>query len=1531
MAMAILMVISMMPTNIVHAEDLSGDSGDAEITNHVCDFAAVLKTTEPTCTENGERTLSCECGETKTEVIPAPGHTYVNGKCECGAEDPDYVAPHEHSYQYACSTACSTCEDGAREASHTYVDGKCECGAEEPAPELTEDPEVAAVQAMIDALATEVNSNEEAEALDEAIVAATDAAAELLTEQSAQLDYTNLTAAQAAVDAWYNEDHSKDTLEEVVAQIGDTPYASVEAAIEAAQSGETIKLMANVTANAMITIAQKTITIDLNGYTITAGTLPSTQNMVLYITNSSTVTIIDSSGNGGITNNSAYGYAIVNQGTLTINGGNFTGDTALWNGYDSINSQATINGGVFKFNGNSEGYSVGNSGTLAVKAGKICDWLDSFGTLSVQGGEIENIYISASDSSTRPTAADKTTSISAGSINSVYVDATNNTVTISGGTFTEAPAANYVANGATITVNGETMVKTGSDLIVPVVYIGETPYGSLDAALDAAKAAGMTEVEVKVVKDTTLTTKVGQFEKVTLNGTNRAQNVTISFTNNFEFAAELVFNDLTVSRLANDWLGNIYYATGVQNFNNCKLVGMFIVCKANANFTGCTFYNDDTYGNGQYNLWMYNCNNGVVVNITNCTFDVYERAIKMYGDGYTGAMTLNISGTTFTSRTADKTVVEMAYDKATGTGNMNLNITNSDRTGFGAPDHAPKDAGTNAWFNVEDASQNNTASIVTVDGEIVYTDCVAIAGGKGYRNLADAIAAGGNVKVLKDITLSEQIVVDKNVTLTADEAKTITVTIANGSTGAAFGGLHVTGGTLTLGKNITVTNVGSAELGVSTVTATGTNAKVVVDGATVKSECVNNAIEAANGSYVTIKSGNVMGTNATAAYASGGATIEVTGGKVDGNGYFGLIASKTAATTGGNLIISGGEVKHVLVHEDSNSSATISGGTISGVVRAKNGASATITGGTVTGELQTESDGTLIVSGGTFSSEVPEEYCADGFWCVQNEDGTYSVAHVPSGDAGIAYTTKDSSGNVRIWGETGGNAKKSWVMKLYSGDTLVATTSLNNIGGIIDGDVYVTWSFSYPGGDNGGYWTTIWEETHPRADRQPNKIELWIDGVKVDDGVVQMNSPDSLNPVVWSELGGVNTILVKSGSDEKLYTDLATALNNAAEGSEVILLADATLNADASAAKITLTAVEKTLTIASGKTLNLTDSVVNADNVANNGTLAVSGECTLNVPDFTGTAVYVVGNTTLTDTVIGGSVYAGYGDNKTDSLELTISGNFKATSLYVGNKYEHYTNGEVHKLTIKDGATVNVGALYVRPTCVAAATNATVNTGDLYVRGSLTAIGCTLSKESTVGGGTGHWVVYEDDDATKTASMTLTNCDVTTNYIVVGSQYNSESDANSNANLTVNGGTVTVNRLYVQGKAGTFVNNKVDLTNAGLNTTQIYVHANSVINMDTESTITGTSVTGSGEIKIDTTEMTNEEPVEVITLTGEFDESKITVEGNAAKKNDNGTISVYFEAYVDANNNGALDAGEGYGTLKAAVAAALDGQTVYVL
>lgn len=83
-------------------------------------------TKEPTCTETGEKILTCECGDSRTEEIPAKGHWYdENGNCTvCGEPDPDFPPPaYEHVDVY---TEAVTKEPTCTEAGiKTYT---CECG-----------------------------------------------------------------------------------------------------------------------------------------------------------------------------------------------------------------------------------------------------------------------------------------------------------------------------------------------------------------------------------------------------------------------------------------------------------------------------------------------------------------------------------------------------------------------------------------------------------------------------------------------------------------------------------------------------------------------------------------------------------------------------------------------------------------------------------------------------------------------------------------------------------------------------------------------------------------------------------------------------------------------------------------------------------------------------------------------------------------------------------------------------------------------------------------------------------------------------------------------------------------------------------------------------------------------------------------------------------------------------------------------------------------------------------------------------------
>ena len=102
--------------------------------------------TAPTCTAKGYTTHTCSCGNSyKDTYVDALGHNYVSGVCtRCNAKDPNYQAPHTHSYTAAvtaptCTAAgytthiCS-CGDSYKDnyvnaLGHNYVNGACtRCG-----------------------------------------------------------------------------------------------------------------------------------------------------------------------------------------------------------------------------------------------------------------------------------------------------------------------------------------------------------------------------------------------------------------------------------------------------------------------------------------------------------------------------------------------------------------------------------------------------------------------------------------------------------------------------------------------------------------------------------------------------------------------------------------------------------------------------------------------------------------------------------------------------------------------------------------------------------------------------------------------------------------------------------------------------------------------------------------------------------------------------------------------------------------------------------------------------------------------------------------------------------------------------------------------------------------------------------------------------------------------------------------------------------------------------------------------------------
>ena len=106
--------------------------------------------TAPTCTAKGYTTHTCSCGNSyKDTYVDALGHNYVSGVCtRCNAKDPNYQAPHAHSYTaavtaptctaagyttYTCPCGNSYKDNYTDALGHSYVGGVCtRCGAKDP-------------------------------------------------------------------------------------------------------------------------------------------------------------------------------------------------------------------------------------------------------------------------------------------------------------------------------------------------------------------------------------------------------------------------------------------------------------------------------------------------------------------------------------------------------------------------------------------------------------------------------------------------------------------------------------------------------------------------------------------------------------------------------------------------------------------------------------------------------------------------------------------------------------------------------------------------------------------------------------------------------------------------------------------------------------------------------------------------------------------------------------------------------------------------------------------------------------------------------------------------------------------------------------------------------------------------------------------------------------------------------------------------------------------------------------------------------
>lgn len=355
----------------------------------------------------------------------------------------------------------------------------------------------------------------------------------------------------------------------MVAEVGGTKYSKLSDAIAAATTGETVKLIADVTPGVAVP-ATTNATLDLNGHKIT-------NTSGIGVQNNGTLTLIDSQGTGVIdakypvrvesnstttiksgTYSSVEGAVTIHTAvgaTVTIDGGTFSAsDNAVISGNGSNRTgdpnNITINGGTFNGGIVTSGYVACGiyapwKDVITVNGGEFnitngCGICARAGSVTVNGGEFNctgtatgkvgdsrvvvpcsaivydseaNYPAMTSESKVVVPSTSTATFKSQAGVAAVSVVGESH-IEISGGTYSSSLAEDVCADGFVPTANadGTYGVKPGSY----VAQIGETKYTTLKEAVNAA-TAGQTVTLLANINEAVENTNINNLT-IALNG-----------------------------------------------------------------------------------------------------------------------------------------------------------------------------------------------------------------------------------------------------------------------------------------------------------------------------------------------------------------------------------------------------------------------------------------------------------------------------------------------------------------------------------------------------------------------------------------------------------------------------------------------------------------------------------------------------------------------------------------------------------------------------------------------------------------------------------------------------------------------------------------------------------------------------------------------------------------------------------------------------------------------------------------------------
>ena len=307
-----------------------------------------------------------------------------------------------------------------------------------------------------------------------------------------------------------------------VAYVAGKGFNTLQAAIDAAQDGQTVTLLTDATEDATVA-AGKNITLDLGGKTLTntnAGkaTLTIAKGATATVKNGSivggtgyytidsygTATLEDVTATAGNTDSSM----IRNDGTLTIESGSYSGGLNVVKSEED--STLNINGGRFELSYATSGYTgvVFAYGNTTITGGEFVQSLTTTGRWN-HPQVIATGMVEGHPSFTKITGGTFTNKYSDGSnIFRGVGKGTSDNFEVSGGTFNKSVPSSYFADGLTCAKNADGTYG----IATAIAQIGTDRYTSLKAAISAAKK-GKT---VQLLNDTTENITIKASKQITL-------------------------------------------------------------------------------------------------------------------------------------------------------------------------------------------------------------------------------------------------------------------------------------------------------------------------------------------------------------------------------------------------------------------------------------------------------------------------------------------------------------------------------------------------------------------------------------------------------------------------------------------------------------------------------------------------------------------------------------------------------------------------------------------------------------------------------------------------------------------------------------------------------------------------------------------------------------------------------------------------------------------------------------------------------